>query len=116
MLSISKCKLRCDSQLVASQVNGAYEARAKHIARYLSLVKAMIGHFKSFLATHIPSYENHMVDALANFASSAPYPCHVDLNIIEHLSLSNTSISFIKLDNGHYCMSLIMFTYLRGST
>lgn len=48
------------------------------MARYLALVKALTSHipnlgtFKSFLETHIPNNENHIVDVLANFTSSAP--------------------------------------------
>lgn len=59
------------------------------MTQYFALIQTLADTLQSFLATHIPKNENRMVDVLANFASSAPYPCHVDLSIMEYSSLSH---------------------------
>lgn len=85
------------------------------MALYLALAKVLVSTFKSFLETHVPRNENRMADALANFASSAPYPCHVNLNIMEYSSLSCTQVFAIQLDDGQIWMTLI-FAYLVKGT
>ena len=72
-LLITSLELRCNSQLVASQIWGEYEAKNDIRAQ-----------FKRLEAVHVPKVENRMANALANLASNAPYPCHAKLNVLAH--------------------------------
>ncbi|XP_065023217.1 uncharacterized protein LOC135649048 [Musa acuminata AAA Group] len=62
-----------DSQLVAKQLSGGYEARDPIMAKYLAQVKNLTAKFPHFTLSNVPRGENERVDALAKLASkSAP--------------------------------------------
>ncbi|XP_065017679.1 uncharacterized protein LOC135644146 [Musa acuminata AAA Group] len=62
-----------DSQLVAEQLSGRYEARDPIMANYLAQVKNLIAKFPRFTLSNVPRGENERADALAKLASkSAP--------------------------------------------
>nr|XP_018687061.1 PREDICTED: uncharacterized protein LOC108953806 [Musa acuminata subsp. malaccensis] len=58
-----------DSQLVAEQLSGGYEARNPTMARYLARVRDLIAKFQYFTLSNIPRKENERADALAKLAS-----------------------------------------------
>ena len=84
-LSVAIVELRRDSRLVASQIKGEYEAKDERMARYLVLVRKLFAQFVRCEVSQVLRYENKKVDALENLASSAPYPFHVELNIMDNL-------------------------------
>ncbi|XP_065036718.1 uncharacterized protein LOC135672189 [Musa acuminata AAA Group] len=62
-----------DSQLVAEQLSGGYEARDPTMAKYLAQVKSLTAKFLHFTLSNVPRGENERADALAKLASkSAP--------------------------------------------
>ncbi|XP_009389876.1 uncharacterized protein LOC103976409 [Musa acuminata AAA Group] len=58
-----------DSQLVAEQLSGGYEARDQTMARYLTQVKSLTAKFLHFTLSNVPRGENERADALAKLAS-----------------------------------------------
>ena len=59
-----------DSQLIAGQVNGDYEAKDDSIKMYLVKVKEAMAKFHSVVLLHIPQLKNAQADALSRLASS----------------------------------------------
>ena len=57
-LSITIIDLRCDSQLVALQLQGEYDAKHERMEKYLRLAKPLLVGFKSIEVTHFPRLEN----------------------------------------------------------
>ena len=64
-LKIRNIHAYCDSQLVASQFSGEYEARDERMDAYLKLVQKLAQKFDCFALTRIPRSENIQADALA---------------------------------------------------
>ncbi|XP_071712956.1 uncharacterized protein [Rutidosis leptorrhynchoides] len=58
-----------DSQLVASQLNGSFEARDTSMQKYLELTKALTNTFSAFEIKQIPRNRNKKVDALSKLSS-----------------------------------------------
>ncbi|XP_071699563.1 uncharacterized protein [Rutidosis leptorrhynchoides] len=58
-----------DSQLVASQLNGSFEARDTSMKKYLELTKALTKTFAAFEIKQIPRNCNKKEDALSKLAS-----------------------------------------------
>ena len=108
-------ELRCDSQLVASQLLGAYEAKKGRMEQYLKLAQSLIVGFAKFEVAHFPRSKNRMANALANLASCALYPCHVKLNIMIHPSISSTTILTTEIQDGGSWISPIT-NYLKNKT
>nr|GEU91384.1 reverse transcriptase domain-containing protein [Tanacetum cinerariifolium] len=57
-----------DSKLVASRVEGSYEAKGKRMIKYQEKVFELAGAFNRFRITHIPRVENKKADALSKLA------------------------------------------------
>ncbi|GJQ90015.1 reverse transcriptase domain-containing protein [Tanacetum coccineum] len=57
-----------DSKLVASQVEGSYEAKGERMIKYREKVLELAGAFNRFRITHIPRAENKKADALSKLA------------------------------------------------
>ncbi|KAK8923593.1 hypothetical protein KSP39_PZI019849 [Platanthera zijinensis] len=64
-LGVHDVKVFTDSMVVASQINGEFEAREPTLQRYLAKVKGIIGGFQTFSIQHVPREENEQVDHLA---------------------------------------------------
>ncbi|GJS31304.1 reverse transcriptase domain-containing protein [Tanacetum coccineum] len=58
-----------DSKLVASQVEGSYEAKGERMIKYQEKVLELAGAFNGFRITHIPRAENRKADALSKLAA-----------------------------------------------
>ncbi|XP_071687624.1 uncharacterized protein [Rutidosis leptorrhynchoides] len=66
-----KClKVSVDSQLVANQMNGMFEARDPAMQNYLALAEEMANKFERFSITQVPRSLNKKADALSKLASS----------------------------------------------
>ncbi|XP_077222201.1 uncharacterized protein LOC143856047 [Tasmannia lanceolata] len=68
--SAQKLKAYCNSQLVANQIQGVYEARNERIIKYLSKVRQLAGKFKNFEVIRIPRTENTKADVLSKLPAS----------------------------------------------
>lgn len=62
--------LKTDSQLVANQIRGEYEAREPSMAQYLAKIKSLVAKLRSFEVELIPRSQNTEADALSKLASS----------------------------------------------
>ncbi|XP_077237190.1 uncharacterized protein LOC143878861 [Tasmannia lanceolata] len=60
----------CDSQLVANQIQGVYEARDERMVKYLSKVRLLASKFQSFVVIRIPRTENAKADVLSKLLAS----------------------------------------------
>nr|GEV85258.1 reverse transcriptase domain-containing protein [Tanacetum cinerariifolium] len=69
--AVQSLSVNVDSKLVASQINGNYEACQESMIKYLAKAKEYIGCFKSFKIRNIPRNQNQKADALGKFASVA---------------------------------------------
>nr|XP_009387907.1 PREDICTED: uncharacterized protein LOC103974748 [Musa acuminata subsp. malaccensis] len=58
-----------DSQLVAEQLDGRYEARDPTMSKYLVEVRALAAHFSRFVLSRVPKRQNERADTLAKLAS-----------------------------------------------
>ncbi|XP_064947540.1 uncharacterized protein LOC103974979 [Musa acuminata AAA Group] len=58
-----------DSQLVAEQLSGGYEARDPTMAKYLAQVRNLTAKFHHFTLSNVPRGENERADTLAKLAS-----------------------------------------------
>ncbi|CAJ2634768.1 unnamed protein product [Trifolium pratense] len=63
-------KIFTDSQLVASQVLGEYQAKNDNLSEYLALVKEKITKFESVEVQHVPREHNKRADILSKLAST----------------------------------------------
>ncbi|XP_021971125.2 uncharacterized protein LOC110866085 [Helianthus annuus] len=60
-----------DSILIASQINGIYNAKGEVMALYLEQAKELLQRFKSYKVVHINRSENKPADALSKLASTS---------------------------------------------
>ena len=69
--------------------------------------------FKRFTVAQVLRVKNIMADALANLASDAFYPCHVELDIMDHPSIHNVAVLTAESQAGNSWISPIS-NYLRN--
>ncbi|XP_013613891.1 PREDICTED: uncharacterized protein LOC106320074 [Brassica oleracea var. oleracea] len=88
-LKICNIHAYCDSQLVANQYSGEYEARDERMDAYLKLVQDLAQDFNHFALTRIPRSENIQANALAALASSSDPGLKrvIPVEFIEHPSI-----------------------------
>nr|XP_009386626.1 PREDICTED: uncharacterized protein LOC103973709 [Musa acuminata subsp. malaccensis] len=73
-MRVTDIRVITDSQLVARQLDGGYEARDPTMAKYLAQVKSLATKFAHFELSNVPNSENQRADTLAKWASgSAPW-------------------------------------------
>ncbi|GKC05403.1 reverse transcriptase domain-containing protein [Tanacetum coccineum] len=70
-IGVQSLTVNVDSKLVASQINGNYEACKESMIRYLSKAKEYIGCFKKITIRNIPRHHNQKADVLSKLASVA---------------------------------------------
>ena len=71
-LSTSKLEICSDSQLVVGQIQGEYEDKDGHMARYLSNVRNILDKLNKWVIKRISRIENIQVNALARIAATLP--------------------------------------------
>ncbi|GKC05683.1 reverse transcriptase domain-containing protein [Tanacetum coccineum] len=70
-MGVQSLTVNVDSKLVASEINGNYEACKENMTRILNKAKEYIGCFKSFKIQNIPRNKNQKADVLSKLASVA---------------------------------------------
>ncbi|XP_064992463.1 uncharacterized protein LOC103998586 [Musa acuminata AAA Group] len=68
-MQVAAIHVLTDSQLVAEQLSGGYEARDATMAKYLARVKDLTAKFPYFTLSNVPREENARADALAKLTS-----------------------------------------------
>ena len=71
IVGVRNLQAHCDSQLVANQYSGDYEAKDSGMESYLDLVRELSKKFERFELSRVPQAKNSVVDALAALASSS---------------------------------------------
>ncbi|XP_071741325.1 uncharacterized protein [Rutidosis leptorrhynchoides] len=69
-MGIKALKVSVDSQLVANQMNGTFEARDPKMQKYLRLAEEMANKLEFFSITQVPWSMNKKADALSKLATS----------------------------------------------
>lgn len=70
-MKATNVELCTDSQLVANQYRGEYEARGPSLVEYLNVMKGLTSKLQGFTIQQIPREENAQADALARLGSSS---------------------------------------------
>ncbi|XP_071728863.1 uncharacterized protein [Rutidosis leptorrhynchoides] len=68
-MNIAKLRAFTDSQLVANQFNGSFEAHDPSMQKYLQLLKELTARFEHFELTQVPRSQNKKADALSKLAA-----------------------------------------------
>ncbi|XP_071689132.1 uncharacterized protein [Rutidosis leptorrhynchoides] len=68
-LGIKKLQSYVDSQLVANQINGTFDANDKSMQSFLALVHSLADAFVGFRINQIPRIQNKQADVLSKLAS-----------------------------------------------
>ena len=68
-IEIYGIKVLTDSQLVAQQLNGGYEARGKRMVRYVKVSQDLMARFESFEIVQFLREDNSHADAFTNLGS-----------------------------------------------
>jgi len=69
-LGVKNLKCQTDSQLIAGQMNGDYQAREPLLQRYYHVEKNLILHFDEANIIHVPRAENDRADFLSKLVST----------------------------------------------
>ena len=93
-IEISGISVSIDSQLVAQQFNGGYEACEESMVRYMKTSHEFLANFESFEIVQIPREENGHADALANLGSASRI---IKKKVIPFVYLDESSIETLKL-------------------
>ncbi|XP_071712901.1 uncharacterized protein [Rutidosis leptorrhynchoides] len=68
-MNITKLRAFTDSQLVANQFNGSFDAHDSSMQKYLQLLRESTEHFKHFELSQVPRSQNKKADALSKLAA-----------------------------------------------
>ena len=68
-LGANHLQVFCDSQLVANQISGKYQARDERIAAYLTVARSLLSKFDSVQVAQIGREHNSHADILAKLAT-----------------------------------------------
>jgi ribonuclease HI len=69
-LSASHLQVFCDSQLVANQISGEYQAKDERMSAYLTIAWSLLAEFDSIHVAQIGREHNSYADILAKLATA----------------------------------------------
>ncbi|XP_077228372.1 uncharacterized protein LOC143861320 [Tasmannia lanceolata] len=108
-----KLKAYCDSQLVANQIQGVYEARDERMIKYLSKVRQLASKFESFEVIRIPRAENTKADVLSKLAASGYTTLgSICMEFLQRSSIDNEVAEIMQVESEPCWMDEII-DYLR---
>ncbi|GJU39558.1 reverse transcriptase domain-containing protein [Tanacetum coccineum] len=91
MMNVLWIEVKVDSKLVASQINGAYEASNGSMIKYLAKARKYISEFKTFSIENIPRGSNQKADVLSKLAT-VPFHHLTKEILVEVLNERSTEI------------------------
>ncbi|XP_077219712.1 uncharacterized protein LOC143853900 [Tasmannia lanceolata] len=95
-----RLKAYCDSQLVANQIQGIYEARDERMIKYLSKVRQLSTKFKSFEVIKIPRTENTKADVLSKLAASGYTTLgNICMEFLQKSSIENKAAEVMQVEH-----------------
>ncbi|GAU26664.1 hypothetical protein TSUD_314410 [Trifolium subterraneum] len=112
-------KIYTDSQLVASQVLGEYQAKNDNLFEYLALVKERITKFDSVEIQHVPREHNKRADILSKLASTKRKNGNKSViqEILSHPSIQKpTMVLDINAIGDANCWMTPVYNYLAHGT
>ncbi|GAU10563.1 hypothetical protein TSUD_420920, partial [Trifolium subterraneum] len=112
-------KIYTDSQLVASQVLGEYQAKNDNLSEYLTLVKERITKFDSTEIQHVPREHNKRADILSKLASTKRKNGNKSViqEILSHPSIQKpTRVLDINAIGDANCWMTPVYNYLAHGT
>ncbi|XP_077242631.1 uncharacterized protein LOC143883162 [Tasmannia lanceolata] len=109
-----RLKAYCDSQLVANQIQGIYEARDERMIKYLSQVRQLSSKFKSFEVVRIPRTENTKADVLSKLAASGYTTLgNICMEFLQASSIERKAVEIMQVEHESCWMDEIV-DYLRS--
>ncbi|XP_071686703.1 uncharacterized protein [Rutidosis leptorrhynchoides] len=111
-LGVKKLQAYVDSQLVANQINGTFDANDKSMQSYLSLVHSLADAFIDFRICQIPRIQNKQADVLSKLAALTFN--HLEKKILveqvfKKLIELETTIAFIEEEEVTWMTDIIEF-------
>ncbi|XP_077221986.1 uncharacterized protein LOC143855806 [Tasmannia lanceolata] len=104
----------CDSQLVANQIQGVYEARDERMVKYLSKVRRLASKFQSFEVIRIPRTENAKADVLSKLAASGYTTLRsICMEFLQKSSIESEAAEVMQVEHDSCWMDEII-DYLRN--
>ncbi|XP_021984866.1 uncharacterized protein LOC110880703 [Helianthus annuus] len=100
-----------DSLLIASQINGLYDAKGEVMALYLDQAKELLQQFKSYKVVHINRSENKLADALSKLASTSFQHLAKDVRIevLKNLSVLLRQVNVIEIGQPSWMTPIIQY-------
>ncbi|GKC28393.1 reverse transcriptase domain-containing protein [Tanacetum coccineum] len=95
MMNVLWIEVKVDSKLVASQVNGTYEASKGSMIKYLAKARKYISEFKTFSIENIPRGNNQKADVLSKLAT-VPFHHLTKEILVEVLSERSTEVQEVQ--------------------
>ncbi|GJU54526.1 reverse transcriptase domain-containing protein [Tanacetum coccineum] len=95
MMNVLRIEVKVDSKLVASQVNGTYEASKGSMIKYLAKARKYISEFKTFSIENIPRGNNQKADVLSKLAT-VPFHHLTKEILVEVLSERSTEVQEVQ--------------------
>ncbi|XP_077232112.1 uncharacterized protein LOC143866573 [Tasmannia lanceolata] len=106
-------KAYCDSQLVANQIQGVYEARDERMIKYVAKVRQLASKFESFEVIRVPRTENNKADVLSKLAASGYTTLgSICTEFLPRSSIENKAAETMQVENESCWMDEII-SYLR---
>ncbi|XP_077223051.1 uncharacterized protein LOC143856669 [Tasmannia lanceolata] len=97
--SAQRLKAYCDSQLVANQIQGVYEAHDERMIKYLSKVRQLASKFKNFEVVRIPRTENAKADVLSKLAASGYTTLgSICMEFLQKSSIENEAVEVMQVE------------------
>ncbi|GJY91014.1 reverse transcriptase domain-containing protein [Tanacetum coccineum] len=115
-MNISNIEVKVDSKLVASQINGSYEAIKDNMIKYLTKAKEYAFGFKSFSIENIPRNMNKKTNVLSKLASVAfnHLTKEVLVEVLNKRSTEGQEVHTIVEEEGDNWMTPIMWCLEEG--
>ncbi|GJT89161.1 reverse transcriptase domain-containing protein [Tanacetum coccineum] len=95
MMNVLHIEVKVDSKLVASQINGMYEASNDSMIKYLAKAREHISEFKTFSIENIPRGSNQKADVLSKLAT-VPFHNLTKEILVEVLSERSTEVQEVQ--------------------
>ncbi|GJU71356.1 reverse transcriptase domain-containing protein [Tanacetum coccineum] len=101
-MKIQELTIFVDSQLVANQVKGLFEARQPIIKQYLEKTMELLANFPNYLIKHIKMDQNKKADALSKLASMtfSKLAKEVLVEVIQNKSITEKEVTDIIKEEG----------------
>jgi ribonuclease HI len=100
-LGASHLQVFCDSQLVANQISGEYQARAERMLAYLTVAQSLLAEFESIHVAQIGREHNSHADILAKLATllESDIQRTVCIEMLDRPSFLNQEVSVCSISS-----------------